>query len=77
MLFRSLAQHERPFAVILTKSDKLGKQKIKEQERYFENQLLLLLSEPPNLFTCSASDRTGISEISDFIQHLMANGAHE
>jgi GTP-binding protein len=72
-----LAQHERPFAVILTKSDKLGKQKIKEQERYFENQFLLLLSEPPNLFTCSASDRTGISEISDFIQHLMANGAHE
>ncbi|MFZ9549436.1 MAG: ribosome biogenesis GTP-binding protein YihA/YsxC [Bacteroidia bacterium] len=72
-----VVQHQLPFALIFTKADKLGKQKAEAQLKYFEQKLNTILDEAPNMFMSSALYNTGVSEILNFMGHVMQVPTHE
>ncbi len=67
-----VAQQQRPFAIVLTKTDKLSKTKLKSQTQYFEKQFTKIFEELPNLFYTSAIHKTGREELLEFIEYLLS-----
>jgi len=66
-----LAEHRLPFAIVLTKIDKLSKLKLKEQMRYFEKELYQIFEEIPNIFATSALTKQGREEVLEFIEYVL------
>lgn len=57
-----------PFSIIFTKSDKLSKQKLSENVKAYEKELLNTWEEMPTYFISSASSGLGKDEILNFIE---------
>ena len=66
-----LAEHRLPFAIVLTKIDKLSKLKLKEQMCYFEKELYQIFEEIPNIFATSALTKQGREEVLEFIEYVL------
>lgn len=66
-----MAQNNLPLAIVLTKTDKLSKSQLKKQLQYFENELLKIFEELPNVFLTSAKEKTGREELLDFFEYLI------
>ena len=66
-----LAEHRLPFAVVLTKIDKLSKSKLKEQIRYFEKEFYQIFEDIPNMFATSAITKQGREEVLEFIDYVL------
>jgi GTP-binding protein len=66
-----LAEHRLPFAIVLTKIDKLSKIKLKEQMRYFEKEFYQIFEEIPNIFATSALTKQGREEVLEFIEYVL------
>jgi len=56
-----------PFAIIFTKSDKLGREKIKKQVEIYKQRLLEDWEELPQIFITSSEKKEGKEEILEFI----------
>ena len=56
-----------PFAIVFTKSDKLGKEKLKSQIENYKQRLLEDWEELPPIFITSAEKKEGREDIFDFI----------
>ena len=65
-----LAEKEIPFSIILTKIDKLSKNKLSKNLSHFKKKMLKKWSELPNIFTSSAINKQGLEEILDYINNL-------
>ena len=65
-----LAEKEIPFSIIFTKIDKLSKNKLSKNLKYFKKKMLIEWSELPNIFTSSAINKQGLEEILDYINNL-------
>jgi GTP-binding protein len=65
-----LANNEVPFAIVFTKADKLGKEKIKTQVENYKTRLLEDWEELPSIFITSAEKREGRDEILQFIDEV-------
>lgn len=59
------------FALVLTKTDKLTKNKLAASKSAFEKALLENWEELPPAFITSAIDHTGKNELLDFIQSII------
>lgn len=70
-----MAKEGHPMAVIFTKTDKLKPGVIDKNMAAHEAVLRKFLSDSPNTFVTSASERTGKEDILDFIQQVMKNAA--
>lgn len=63
----NLAEHQIPFAIIFTKSDKLSARKLKENLKSYTNYLNENWEELPPLFVTSAETGLGTEEVLNFI----------
>lgn len=63
----NLAEHQIPFAIIFTKSDKLSARKLKENLKSYTNYLNENWEELPPLFVTSAETGLGTEEVLKFI----------
>jgi GTP-binding protein len=67
----NLGEHEIPFAIAFTKTDKLGKVTLQKNIDAFLAELSKTWETLPPWFVTSAERRTGKEEILDFIQQLL------
>ncbi len=65
-----LAKKEIPFAIVFTKSDKLGKNILQKNIDFYKSEMLKEWEELPNLFITSSEQKKGTEEIKDFIEKL-------
>jgi GTP-binding protein len=70
-----MAKEGCPMAVIFTKTDKLKPGAIDKNMALHEAMLRKFLSDSPNTFITSASERTGKEDVLDFIQQVMKDSA--
>lgn len=63
-----LGEKEVPFALIFTKADKLGTNKLGKNISDYKDQLLEYWAELPPIFVSSAEDGTGKEDILEFIE---------
>jgi len=63
-----LGEKEVPFALIFTKADKLGANKLGKNISDYKDQLLEYWAELPPIFVSSAEDGTGKEDILEFIE---------
>lgn len=68
--FYWMASHEKPFAVVLTKSDKLSNNKLKSSKKSLQKILNEMNIEVPIIATSSEND-TGIDELKSLIREFM------
>jgi GTP-binding protein len=66
-----LGEKEVPFALIFTKCDKLGKNKLTQNIADYKEELLKHWEELPPIFLSSAEDGTGKEDILSFIEQSM------
>lgn len=66
-----LGQNNLPFAIVLTKTDKLTHSKLISQQKYFENELAIFFEEIPNIFLTSATTKNGRDELLEFIDFIL------
>lgn len=66
-----LGKNRLPFAIILTKADKLKKSELKKQQIYFENELTKHFEEQPNIFITSSINKQGREDVLEFIEYLL------
>jgi GTP-binding protein len=66
-----LGEKEVPFALIFTKCDKLGKNKLAQNISAYKEELLKDWEELPPIFLSSAEDGTGKEDILSFIEQSM------
>jgi len=67
---KMLGKEEIPFSIIFTKSDKLGKEKLKSQIDNYKQRLLEDWEELAPIFISSAEKKEGREEILQYIQSL-------
>tara|TARA_B100001540_G_scaffold240769_1_gene215459 strand:+ start:320 stop:931 length:612 start_codon:yes stop_codon:yes gene_type:complete len=65
-----LAKKEIPFAIVFTKSDKLGKNILQKNIDFYKSEMLKEWEELPDLFITSSEQKKGTEEIKDFIKKL-------
>jgi len=63
-----LGEKEVPFALIFTKADKLGSNKLASNISAYKEKLLEYWAELPSIFVSSAEDGTGKEDILEFIE---------
>lgn len=68
-----LGEHGIPFAIILTKCDKLGPAALEKQIARDREILLREWEELPPVFTSSSTDGKGREEILDYIENILKN----
>lgn len=68
-----LGQNALPFAVTLTKIDKLSKTQVQKQVQYFENEFYKIFETTPNIFTTSAIEKIGREDILEFLGYVLEN----
>ncbi len=68
-----LGQNALPFAVILTKIDKLSKTQVQKQVQYFEKEFYKIFETTPNIFTTSAIEKIGREDILEFLGYVLEN----
>lgn len=66
-----LGQHQLPFAVVLTKIDKLSKSQVQKQVQYFEKEFYKIFETTPNIFTSSAIEKIGREDILEFLGYVL------
>lgn len=66
-----LSSNNLPFAIVLTKIDKLSVSQLKSQIKYFENEFQKMFEELPNIFETSATKKQGREELLDFLEYLI------
>lgn len=66
-----LAQKKLPFAVVLTKIDKLSNSQLQQQIRYYERIFNEFFEEIPNIFLTSATKKKGKEDLLDFFDYLL------
>ncbi|MDA3883939.1 MAG: ribosome biogenesis GTP-binding protein YihA/YsxC [Bacteroidales bacterium] len=67
---RWLGEHEIPFALIMTKTDKIKKQELIENIEAFQNKMFEEWEELPVFFYSSAVSKQGREEILDYIESI-------
>jgi len=67
---RWLGENEVPFVIVFTKTDKLPKSKIQHKISLYQKELSSEWAELPQVFATSAMNKTGQSEIIDFVLEL-------
>ena len=65
-----LGENSIPFVIVFTKTDKLGKQAMKEFQDNYAQKMLETWDELPEMFASSADTGAGRDEILDFIQRV-------
>ena len=65
-----LAENEIPFVLVFTKRDKLGKTVLLKNIEEYKLELLKQWEELPKIFITSAEKKTGLSEITTYIEQL-------
>ncbi|GIV28364.1 MAG: putative GTP-binding protein EngB [Bacteroidia bacterium] len=68
-----LGQNQLPFAVVLTKIDKLSKSQLNKQLQYFEKEFYKLFDTTPNIFATSATEKVGREELLEFLEYVMGS----
>lgn len=66
-----LGQNNLPFAIVLTKIDKLSKSARIKQYQYFENEFNKMFEDTPNIFLTSVVEKHGREELLDFFDYLL------
>ncbi len=65
-----LGENGVPFAIIFTKIDKLGKQRLQENIKAYQEKMLETWEELPPIFISSSEKKLGKDEILDFIEKI-------
>lgn len=65
-----LGENEIPFAIVFTKADKVGPEKLKLNVEAFKQTLLETWEELPPIFITSAEKKTGESELVNYIESI-------
>ncbi len=65
-----LGENEVPFAIVFTKADKLGKQRLAENIDHYKTQMLETWVELPPIFITSAEKGMGETELLSYIEHI-------
>lgn len=65
-----LGENSIPFVIVFTKTDKLGKQAMKEFQDNYAQKMLETWDELPDMFASSADTGAGRDKILDFIQRV-------
>ncbi len=65
-----LGENEVPFAIVFTKADKLGKQRLAENIDHYKAQMLETWVELPPIFITSAEKGMGETELLSYIEHI-------
>lgn len=68
-----MAEHQLPFAIIFTKSDKLGQQTLPKNVKKLKTQILKYWEELPPHFLSSSEKNIGSEEILQFIDGINEN----
>lgn len=68
-----LGEKEVPFALVFTKSDKLGTNKLAKNISDYKDQLLEHWAELPSMFVSSAEDGAGKEDILGFVENSMSD----
>jgi len=63
-----LGEHEIPFCILFTKTDKLTKNELAKNLKEYENRMLGLWEEMPDNYISSAEKKTGREEILNYIE---------
>jgi len=66
-----LGEHGIPFAIVFTKTDKIGAQILKENVERYSRKLLELWEELPPMFCTSSSKRQGGDTLLDYIEQCI------
>ncbi|MBR0310335.1 MAG: YihA family ribosome biogenesis GTP-binding protein [Paludibacteraceae bacterium] len=72
-----LGENAIPFALVFTKADKLGKERLAANIESYKQQLLEFWEELPPLFVTSAESGLGCNELTDYIESINAQIANE
>ena len=64
------AKKKIPFIMIFTKCDKIGKTVLLKNLERYKLEMLEMWEELPEIFTTSAEKKTGLNEITTYIEHL-------
>ncbi|MEG1574126.1 MAG: ribosome biogenesis GTP-binding protein YihA/YsxC [Bacteroidales bacterium] len=67
---RWLGENEVPFALIFTKGDKLGTERLKENIQHYKDELLKEWEELPTIFVTSSTNRNGREELLNYIETI-------
>lgn len=65
-----LGEKEVPFAIVFTKVDKLGRERLRLNIEAYKKQLLEVWEELPPIFVTSAEKKTGAAELLQYIEEL-------
>ena len=65
------AEHEVPFSLVFTKSDKPGKAELSSKIAAYEKLLRVYFAELPNIFITSSEKKTGRNELLEFMELLI------
>jgi GTP-binding protein len=74
---RWLASQQLPFAVILTKIDKLSSSQLKKQMNYYEKEFTGMFEENPNIFPTSSTEKKGKEYLLEFFEYLLNDSKNE
>lgn len=67
-----LGRHGIPFAIVFTKTDKIGIQVLKDNVDVYSKKLLEYWEELPLMFYTSSSKKSGADEVLDYIEECIA-----
>lgn len=67
-----LGQHGIPFAIVFTKTDKIGIQVLKDNVDVYSKKLLEYWEELPSMFYTSSSKKSGADEVLGYIEECIA-----
>lgn len=67
-----LGRHGIPFAIVFTKTDKIGIQVLKDNVDIYSKKLLEYWEELPSMFYTSSSKKSGADEVLDYIEECIA-----
>lgn len=65
-----LGENGVPFAIVFTKSDKLGPARLRENIQSYQNKMLETWEEMPPFFVTSSEEKTGKNELLDYIEQI-------
>jgi len=66
-----LAKKKLPFAIVLTKIDKLSQSELQKQKIYFEKIFSRIFEELPNIFLTSSEKKIGREELLEFFEYIV------
>jgi GTP-binding protein len=72
-----LGENNIPFAIVFTKADKLGKERLAANIDAYKQQLLEFWEELPPLFVTSAESGLGCDELTDYIEQINSRITHD